>query len=264
MLATFSHNISLLIPAHDNTGERSSQYAAENSCRTRYAPFTDWIATFDTDEYMIPMGDYADMKDVMRNVAKTGTKILSFRSSRGKLRFQHCLEQPDGTWIKKPEATFLEAYNCDSAGIPKPAFAERARKQIYQADYVLYHWIHYATITKGMLDTYKDIPSSWTAPFGEHAPVERRAEESQEALMVHTKLITRDQTKFYKDTCHKDYHIKKRRRDCWMAFPWPKECNRTNRGGDGGPFDKEGMLYNCFVNEKVETYWIPRLRRAMQ
>lgn len=27
------------IPAHDSTGERSSQYAAENSCRTRYAPY---------------------------------------------------------------------------------------------------------------------------------------------------------------------------------------------------------------------------------
>ena len=27
------------IPAHDSTGERSSQYAAENSCRTRYSPY---------------------------------------------------------------------------------------------------------------------------------------------------------------------------------------------------------------------------------
>ena len=36
------------IPAHENTGERSSQYAAENSCRTRYGPFTEWMASFDT------------------------------------------------------------------------------------------------------------------------------------------------------------------------------------------------------------------------
>ena len=38
------------VPSHDNRGERSSQYAAENSCRTRFAPFTDWISHFDLDE----------------------------------------------------------------------------------------------------------------------------------------------------------------------------------------------------------------------
>jgi hypothetical protein len=32
------------IPAHPNTGERSSQYAAETSCRLRYGPYTEWIA----------------------------------------------------------------------------------------------------------------------------------------------------------------------------------------------------------------------------
>jgi hypothetical protein len=34
--------------AHENTGERSSQYAAENSCRARYGPYAEWMATFDT------------------------------------------------------------------------------------------------------------------------------------------------------------------------------------------------------------------------
>ena len=42
------------IPAHENTGERSSQYAAENSCRARYGPYTEWMASFDTGEYGIP------------------------------------------------------------------------------------------------------------------------------------------------------------------------------------------------------------------
>lgn len=38
------------IPAHENTGERSSQYAAESSCRARYGPYTEWMASFDTGE----------------------------------------------------------------------------------------------------------------------------------------------------------------------------------------------------------------------
>ena len=38
----------MLTAAHENTGERSSQYAAENSCRARYGPYTEWMASFDT------------------------------------------------------------------------------------------------------------------------------------------------------------------------------------------------------------------------
>lgn len=37
-----------LTAAHENTGERSSQYAAENSCRARYGPYSEWMASFDT------------------------------------------------------------------------------------------------------------------------------------------------------------------------------------------------------------------------
>lgn len=133
------------IPAHDNTGERSSQYAAENSCRTRYAPFTEWIAAFDTDEYLIPMGKYTSLKDVVKDAQKGGTNILSFRSSRAKLRYDYSQDEGRGRAMLD-NATFLDAYNCDSSSLPKPSWADRARKQIYRADYVKYHFVHYATV----------------------------------------------------------------------------------------------------------------------
>ena len=63
-------------------GERSSQYAAESSCRQRYGPYTEWIASFDTDEYLIPMGKHESLKSVVREAAKEGTNILSFKSTR--------------------------------------------------------------------------------------------------------------------------------------------------------------------------------------
>lgn len=44
-------------PGDEKCGERSSQYAAENSCRVRYGPETDWIANFYLDEYLVPMGN---------------------------------------------------------------------------------------------------------------------------------------------------------------------------------------------------------------
>lgn len=127
------------IPAHDSTGERSSQYAAENSCRTyvpvlvgttssnlslsltnahflvpsysRYGPFTEWMAAFDTDEYFVPMGDYTSLKDVLVDVAKTGTNILSLRSSRGRLRMDKSNVVSNGKAIEKSaDFTYLEAY----------------------------------------------------------------------------------------------------------------------------------------------------------
>lgn len=73
------------IPAHDNTGERSTQYAAENSCRTRHAPFTEWIASFDTDEYLVPMGQHDSLRDVVMKAQRKKTNILTFRSSRARL-----------------------------------------------------------------------------------------------------------------------------------------------------------------------------------
>jgi hypothetical protein len=40
-------------PADDNPGIRSSQYAAESSCRTRYGELSEWMTFIDTDEYLV-------------------------------------------------------------------------------------------------------------------------------------------------------------------------------------------------------------------
>jgi Glycosyltransferase family 92 len=100
------------IPAHDSTGERSSQYAAENSCRSRFGPFTEWMAAFDTDEYFVPMGNYSSLKDVLTDLGKRGTNIVSLRSSRGRLRMdKSVVAGPKGDALEQsPDSTFLEAY----------------------------------------------------------------------------------------------------------------------------------------------------------
>jgi hypothetical protein len=77
------------VPAHDSTGERSSQYTAENSCRTRFSSFTEWIAVLDTDEYLIPQGNFTSLRDVLKeSSSKKETNILTFRSSRARLLFE--------------------------------------------------------------------------------------------------------------------------------------------------------------------------------
>jgi hypothetical protein len=67
------------------------------------------MAGFDTDEYFVPMGDYTSLKDVLVDVGKQGTNILSLRSSRGRLR----LDKSDvvgSSTEKSADKTFLEAY----------------------------------------------------------------------------------------------------------------------------------------------------------
>lgn len=79
---------SLTLPAQNNRnfadspGERSSQYAAESSCRLRFGAHTDWIGQFDIDEYLTPMGQYDNVPQLLDKLEGEGKKIVSFGSWR--------------------------------------------------------------------------------------------------------------------------------------------------------------------------------------
>jgi hypothetical protein len=72
-------------PAAANPGERSSQYAAESSCRARYGPDTTWMATLDVDEYLLPTGErWKTLRQWLEHVTSDegDTKILNFYQTR--------------------------------------------------------------------------------------------------------------------------------------------------------------------------------------
>ena len=76
-------------PHHRHPGDRSSQYAAEASCRERYGPLTDWMAFIDTDEYLVPMTkDPADAnttvtwKSVLDDMERRQVAIMKLKSGR--------------------------------------------------------------------------------------------------------------------------------------------------------------------------------------
>lgn len=155
--------------------------------------------------------------------------------------------------------TFTTDRSCDSAGSPKPTWAERARKQIYRPDYVLYHYVHYSTVTNGYLETYEEATkrgNSWNRRYGEERPSEYTANEVKEIVMVHTKSLQRDMTAGYKSTCRFDYA--KKWQGCWVAYPWPEGLKQTKEA-----HDKDGMEYNCYINQKVDDVWVPKLREAL-
>lgn len=70
-----------------NEGERSSQYAAESSCRLRFGSHARWLGSFDTDEYLVPMGGFSSMGEVADELDKNGVKVAVFKSSPAKPRF---------------------------------------------------------------------------------------------------------------------------------------------------------------------------------
>jgi hypothetical protein len=82
-------------PNHKNPGDRSSQYAAEASCRSRYGEFTKWMTFIDTDEYLVPMMHTVDNQnrtapttwhDILRKMEQKRFYILKLPSSRGRPR----------------------------------------------------------------------------------------------------------------------------------------------------------------------------------
>lgn len=131
-------------PAHSDPGERSSQYAAEASCRARFGPLTEWMTFLDPDEYLVPMGNHSDWKEILHEVNRTEQKaIIKFRSTRARPR-PHLMEEtfekeygcpsPEEVALdskgsclsRKKNETFLKTYNCDYIKSPKPDRFQRA------------------------------------------------------------------------------------------------------------------------------------------
>ena len=79
-------------PANPNPGERSSQYAAEASCRERYGPLSEWMTFLDVDEYLVPMMKIAsksfDWRPILKGMKSKGIPVLQFRSSRSRPRVE--------------------------------------------------------------------------------------------------------------------------------------------------------------------------------
>lgn len=72
----------------DNKGERSSQYAAESSCRLRFGEHSEWLAAHDTDEYFIPQGKHKSIKDLLDTAEKENLAVINFQSKRSKPRLR--------------------------------------------------------------------------------------------------------------------------------------------------------------------------------
>jgi hypothetical protein len=73
--------------------------------------------------------------------------------------------------------------------------------------------------------------------------------------MIHAKAITQGHTMGWTTRCSSES-----KKSCYVGFSWP---NSTK--SETVTYDPETKMdYNCFVNKKVEYYWIPRLNKAVE
>jgi Glycosyltransferase family 92 len=264
----------------DSVGERSSQYAAESSCRLRFGPHVDWIGQFDIDEYLIPMGNYTNALQLLDKLEQEDTRIISLKSWRAWPRWdyiQHPVEKiadKNVCWHTDPcfslkiplSTTMLQAYNCDRQPPGQKKDKMPAEKQIYRADYVTHHFVHYAAVTalSEMNETeYVKEGFRWKSrAFPD--PRQRFGDENHEALMVHTKAVAVQDTAGWERICHVD-HLKlpkDQQETCRLGMPWPEPWpDNPDTAQITGTV--EGKAYNCYVNNKVETILVPKLEREM-
>eukprot|EP00934_Nitzschia_sp_Nitz4_P009445 Nitzschia sp. Nitz4//scaffold297_size22919//13964//15775//NITZ4_008523-RA/size22919-snap-gene-0.2-mRNA-1//1//CDS//3329546304//9435//frame0 len=279
-------------PAHASPGERSSQYAAEASCRERYGPVSEWLSFLDVDEYLVPMrpdksGSYSwqgilDSED-MRNVS-----VLQFLSSRSRPRVdlmdeledQSSCRDPnekknkkypntDKCIARKPGETFLKTYNCEYIRPPKPFRFERARKQIYRPSFVKSHYVHYSLVTSRHAETYSEFQqrepngrymSQATGRTWQNSLPEVFANELSTGNLVHARSVLPVETR-------------RRSHECKLYSPF--SCLMGYICEDTVKFDDEkhkenvfqnpdGTYCNCWKNNVVEDFLVPQLEKRLQ
>jgi len=249
-----------------NEGDRSSQYAAESSCRLRFGAHARWLGSFDTDEYLVPMGDFNSMGEVADKFDEDGVKVAVFKSSPAKPRFD-LLDDPDNTMTSAgtftptvtEDETFLHTYNCNWEKFPRKNDLSHRRKQMYRADYVKLHYVHYSTITVVSQLTEAETNSAgeiWTHRYKE--PHAHEVDEETEATMLHTKSKVEHNTNGWDSRC-KQSVSSIMEGHCSLGFPFPKDYDPNKI-----PARSDGRAYNCFMNEIIETRWWPKLVEAME
>jgi hypothetical protein len=159
--------------------------------------------------------------------------------------------------------TMLQAYNCDRQPPGQKDKQMPAEKQLYRADYVLLHFVHYSAVTQlSMMNRteYENDGLRWSQRAFPDAR-QRFGDELNEALMIHTKAVARQDTVDWVNVCNiKNEYLPKRRRGlCRLGIPWPTDPDEAAKNCTSG-----GWAYNCYVNEKVETVYVPKLQAAME
>ena len=146
-------------------------------------------------------------------------------------------------------------------------------KQLYRPDYVLSHFVHYATVTEFTSRYFHPVhnPVSY---FGFDSPKfdpskEVFIDELVEGTLIHARSVQPKETMFRSEICQLNY----RRMNCFLGYEcpdyveWIDDLGRQ-KGAKTKKFmnmhhDDKGNFCSCWVNDLVEQYWVPKLEQAL-
>jgi hypothetical protein len=87
-------------------------------------------------------------------------------------------------------------------------------------------------------------------------PLSRFGDEVHEALMLHTKAVATQDTVFWESACSAKSDGQA---TCRLGTPFPDDMTGVDlQAGD------EGWKYNCYVNHKIDDYWVRRLEEELK
>jgi hypothetical protein len=178
---------------------------------------------------------------------------------------------------KRANETFLKLYNCEFIRPPKPERFARAMKQIYRPDHVLSHFVHYATVTVDVAQTYDEFRkeasvttsnnknTSMMRTYMPHVHDSRGAElflnELTEGALVHTKSVLPHESRRRSAECYYKSKV-----GCSIGYvcddsvQFEDALHTTN--GFRNPGD--GSYCNCWVNPIVDNVLVPELQARMR
>jgi hypothetical protein len=232
------------------------------------------LLQLDTDEYLIPAGNWTNIRSWLRQSVSTGqiekdTHILSFFQTRAIPNHEFMESYIDDKdckragssgsstcLLKRPNTTFLQAYDCERNPLPKPGWAWRAKKQIYRPDFVWNHFIHYSTVTKRL----RDFPNEDSPPFIQRRPFERRVDEISEGFMLHTKTTHSSATKGWERTCRGTSD--EDRKKCPIGFAYLQDEKGRTRGD--APLTQDGFARNCYKHSRIQDKLVTEVEGLLQ
>ena len=133
-------------------------------------------------------------------------------------------------------------------------------KQIYRPDYVLSHFVHYSTVTadlaltkeqsnKGQFNAYQRTSDPKSEKF---------IDEINEGVMVHAKSMVPEESITRDSRCKPKLHP-----GCNVGIPCPDDLPFNDKTHQDGFLDENGNFCNCWINRKVENFWLPQLEASM-
>jgi hypothetical protein len=154
--------------------------------------------------------------------------------------------------------------SCDYIRHPRPHRFLRAMKQIYRPSYVLEHFIHYSTVTVDMSKYYSDFSNVTDNLYPEYLnPVsiyEHVLDEMTEGVLIHTKTVLPHETSSRTSSCYTNST-----KVCMLGYTCDSATKFDDEAHTKNVFqDSKGNFCNCWVDESVETYWIPLLDQALK